>query len=160
MSGSWFVVLEVVVNGYRYLPESLAQQLSYALEAQDGEPGVDFFYGSSADKRLGNITFTLQIPGGGSKIDIVIPPSVLYQPITALRDYIPVGNANFDHYLPVKTFKDSSNQPIILGRTYVKPTPLTNKANKPQIPKSSIPIRQLRQKGLSALPTRLQPRSS
>lgn len=105
---------------YRYLPELMAQQLSAAVGAQGGVPGVDFFYGASADKLIGNVTFTLQLPGGGSSIDIVLPPSVLYQPISALRDYIPVGNANYDYYLPIKTFADSSNQPIILGRTYVK----------------------------------------
>lgn len=104
---------------YRYLPESTARQLSDVLGAQDGEPGVDFFYGADADRYIGNLTFTLRAPGGGPTIDVIIPPSALYQPITELRDYVAMGDASHDHYLPIKTFQDSSEQPIVLGRTYV-----------------------------------------
>lgn len=104
---------------YRYLPESTARQLSDVLGAQDGEPGVDFFYGGDADKYIGNLTFTLRVPGGGQSIDVVIPPSVLYQPVTTLRDYVAMGDASHDHYLPIKAFQDSSDRPIVLGRSYV-----------------------------------------
>lgn len=89
------------------------------LRAQDGVPGVDFFYGGDADRYIGNLTFTLQAPGGGPSIDVVVPPSALYQPITALRGYVAMGDASHDHYLPIKTFQDSSPRPIVLGRTYV-----------------------------------------
>lgn len=115
----WRFEVRLLSRNYRYLPESTAQELSYSVEAYFGDPLEDFFYGSSFDKYIGNVTFTLQVPGGGASIDIVIPPTVLYQPITALRDYIPVGDGYYDRYLPIKTFKDSSKQPIILGRTYV-----------------------------------------
>lgn len=104
---------------YRYLPESTARRLSDALGAQEGEPGVDFFYGAGADKYIGNLTFTLRVPGGISTINIVIPPSALYQPVTELKDYVPAGDASYDRYLPIKAFQDSSKQPIVLGRTYV-----------------------------------------
>ncbi|KAI5851338.1 aspartic peptidase domain-containing protein [Morchella snyderi] len=105
---------------YIYLPKTTAKLLSGALGATYGEPLQDFFYGASADKYIGNITFTLQVSGGGSSIDIVVPPSALYQNIAVLRDYIPVGNDIYDHYLPIKTFDDSSKQPIVLGRTFLK----------------------------------------
>lgn len=104
---------------YRYFPESTARQLSDVLGAQEGEPGVDFFYGGDADKYIGNLTFTLRVPGGVTTIDIVVPPSALYQPVTALRNFVPTGDATYTDYLPIKTFQDSSKQPIVLGRTYV-----------------------------------------
>jgi hypothetical protein len=110
---------QLLSEDYSYLPKATAKLLSDALGATYGEPLQDFFYGASADKYIGNITFTLQASGGGSSIDIVVPPSALYQNIAALRDYIPVGNDIYDHYLPIKTFDDSSKQPIVLGRTYV-----------------------------------------
>lgn len=105
---------------YIYLPKSTAKLLSDALGANYGGSLVDFYYGVSADRYIGNITFTLQVPGGGDSIGIEIPSSVLYQKITALRDYVPAGNDIYDHYLPVKTFDDSSKQPIVLGRTFLK----------------------------------------
>lgn len=110
---------QLLSENYSYLPKATAKLLADALGATYGEPLQDFFYGTSNDKYIGNITFKLQVSGGGSSIDIVVPPSVLYQNISALRDYIPVGNDMYDHYLPIKAFDDSSKQPIVLGRTYV-----------------------------------------
>lgn len=100
----------------RYLPDKTADALSYSMEAYYGDPMVDFFFGSNPDKYLGNVTFTLQAPGGSESIKIVVPPSVFQQPIGMLRDYQPVGDGYYDYYMPIKQFKASSQQPIILGR--------------------------------------------
>ncbi|KAG0642453.1 aspartic peptidase domain-containing protein [Tuber brumale] len=105
---------------HMYLPDKTADALSYSMEAYYGDPMMDFFYGSDPDRYLGNVTFTLQAPGGSESIKIVVPPSVFQQPIGMLRDYQPVGDGYYDYYMPIKPFKASSKQPIILGRSFLK----------------------------------------
>lgn len=107
---------------YMYFPPNISWQISEAFGAVYGEPRLDFFYTYLADreKYLGNVTMTFKAPNGkGDEIEIMIPPSVWYQPIGYMRNFNLVGDDYYNYGMPIKQWADdqATTQPIILGRS-------------------------------------------
>jgi len=118
--------LSVVVDAdtpHMYFPRNISREIGWVFSAVYGEPGEDFFYTNLADreKDLGNLTMTFTAPGGkGDEIEILIPPTVWYQPVGYMRDFELVGNAEYNYYAPMREWaQDPKSTQIILGRSYV-----------------------------------------
>lgn len=104
---------------YMHFPDTFSRQFT-RLGATYGEPGQDWFfttYPESQEEDLGNVTMTFKTPDGKGSVDIVIPPTVFFQPVGYLRDFKLAGNdEGWNYYAPLKEFRGEEN-PIILGRS-------------------------------------------
>ena len=118
--------LSVVIDAdtpHMYFPRNISRAIGWIFSAVYGDPGEDFFYTYLADreKDLGNLTMTFTAPDGkGAEIEIVIPPTVWYQPIGYMRNFELVGNDDYNYYAPIREWaQDPKSTQIILGRSYV-----------------------------------------
>lgn len=105
---------------YMYFPQNISRQIGNIFGAVYGDPGYDFFYTnlSDSEKYLGNVTMTFRSPDGkGEEIDILIPPTVWYQPIGYMRNFTLVGNDLYNYYAPIKELTSAQEDTIILGRS-------------------------------------------
>ena len=107
---------------HMYFPQNISRQIGSIFGAVYGDPGYDFFYTSLTDREryLGNVTMTFKAPDGkGEEIDILIPPTVWYQPIGYMRNFTLVGNDFYNYYAPIKEWSMTQEDahPIILGRS-------------------------------------------
>src|SRR5690606_38041851 len=107
---------------YFWMPESTARWMGQLMGSKFGEPGIGFYHSYIYwDTRLGTVNFTLEATNNGKTEEIVIsvPPTVFYQPVGILKDYIPRGIDGEDYYSPFRSFDDNSKRPMVLGRSCV-----------------------------------------
>lgn len=105
-----------------YFPETLSRWMGRVMGSTFGDPGVDFFHSYIYwDQRLGNLNVTLETDNNGQKseITITVPPTVFYQPIGILKNFVPTGIDGEDFYSPFRSFDDNAKKPIVLGRSFV-----------------------------------------
>ena len=103
---------------HMYFPGEIARELGDTLGASYGYPGLDFFYSYSSDTEayLGNVTMTLTAPDGtGGEIEIVLPPTVWFQPVGYMRNFELVGEEYYSYYAPIR--EEGEGLPIVLGRS-------------------------------------------
>ncbi|RPB23042.1 acid protease [Terfezia boudieri ATCC MYA-4762] len=118
--------LSVVIDAdtpHMYFPRNISRSIGGIFGAVYGEPGEDFFYTNLADREmyLGNLTMTFTAPDGeGDEIEILIPPTVWYQPVGYMRNFELVGNDEYNYCAPIREWaQDPKSTQIILGRSYV-----------------------------------------
>lgn len=103
-----------------YFPEYMARWMGRVMGSTFGDPGIDFFHSYIYwDEKLGNVNLTLEATNNGktSEITITVPPTVFYQPISTLKNFVPTGVSDANFYSPFRAFDDNSKQPIVLGRS-------------------------------------------
>ncbi|KAF8472587.1 aspartic peptidase domain-containing protein [Kalaharituber pfeilii] len=106
---------------HMYFPQTVARGIGEFMGAVYGEPGIDFFYTYLADRerRIGNVTMTFKsLDGKGDEIEIVVPPTVWYQPVGYMRNYQLTGDNEYNFYAPMKEYR--GEEPIVLGRSFLK----------------------------------------
>ncbi|KAF8429014.1 aspartic peptidase domain-containing protein [Tirmania nivea] len=119
--------LSVVIDAdtpHMYFPRNISREIGWVFSAVYGVPGDDFFYTylAGGERDLGNLTMTFTAPDGkGDEIDIVIPPTVWYQPVGYMRNFELVGNDEYNYYAPMREWEqDPKSTQIILGRSFLK----------------------------------------
>ncbi|RPA72902.1 acid protease [Ascobolus immersus RN42] len=106
-----------------YMPEGITRWMGKLMGSTFGEPGIDFYHSYIYwDTRLGAVNFTLEATSNGKTEEIMIsvPPTVFYQPIGILKDFVPRGIDGEDFYSPFRSFGDNEKRPIVLGRSFLK----------------------------------------
>ena len=103
-----------------WFPDTFARSLGNYMGASYGDPGIDFFHDydpKDQEGYLGNITMTFKSPDGkGDDIDILVPPTVFFQPIGYMKNFELQGDPRYNYYAPLKEYR-GEELPIRLGRS-------------------------------------------